>query len=123
MYKRIASCRICGNQNLVKVLDLGEQALTGRFPLPLEPDPTSGPLELVACMGDDPAQYCGLLQLSCSYVLSEMYGPTYGYRSSLSQTMVRHLLPGCLSTSADAADALAVAIAHAHARRARSYAA
>jgi SAM-dependent methyltransferase len=91
MYKRIASCRICGNQNLVKVLDLGEQALTGRFPLPQEPDPSSGPLELVACMGDDPAQYCGLLQLSCSYVLSEMYGSTYGYRSSLSQTMVRHL--------------------------------
>ena len=30
------------------------------------------------------------------------------------QTMVRHLLPGCLSTSADAADALAVAICHAH---------
>jgi hypothetical protein len=52
MYKRIVSCRICGNQNLVKVLDLGEQALTGRFPLPQEPDPSSGPLELVACMGD-----------------------------------------------------------------------
>ena len=30
------------------------------------------------------------------------------------QSMVRHLLPGCLSTSADAADALAVAICHAH---------
>jgi crossover junction endodeoxyribonuclease RuvC len=30
------------------------------------------------------------------------------------QTMVRHLLPGCLSTGADAADALAVAICHAH---------
>jgi crossover junction endodeoxyribonuclease RuvC len=30
------------------------------------------------------------------------------------QAMVRHLLPGCLSSSADAADALAVAICHAH---------
>jgi len=30
------------------------------------------------------------------------------------QVMVRHLLPGSMSTSADAADALAVAICHAH---------
>jgi crossover junction endodeoxyribonuclease RuvC len=30
------------------------------------------------------------------------------------QVMVRHLLPGAMSTSADAADALAVAICHAH---------
>jgi crossover junction endodeoxyribonuclease RuvC len=30
------------------------------------------------------------------------------------QMMVRRLLPGCLTTSADAADALAVAICHAH---------
>jgi hypothetical protein len=52
MYERIASCRICGSQNLVKVLDLGEQALTGRFSLLYEADPTSGPFELVACMGD-----------------------------------------------------------------------
>lgn len=91
MYKRIGQCRICGNQNLVTVLNLGEQALTGRFPLPTDPDPSSGPLQLVVCSGDDPSQSCGLLQLSCSYELSEMYGPLYGYRSALSQTMVRHL--------------------------------
>jgi crossover junction endodeoxyribonuclease RuvC len=30
--------------------------------------------------------------------------------------MVRHLLPGCLTASADAADALAVAVCHAHLR-------
>ena len=30
------------------------------------------------------------------------------------ETMVRHLLPGCEITSADAADALAIAICHAH---------
>jgi crossover junction endodeoxyribonuclease RuvC len=30
------------------------------------------------------------------------------------QNMVQRLLPGCLATSADAADALAVAICHAH---------
>ena len=28
MYKRITQCRICGNKNLVSLLNLGEQALT-----------------------------------------------------------------------------------------------
>jgi crossover junction endodeoxyribonuclease RuvC len=36
------------------------------------------------------------------------------------QMMVRTLLPGCLATSADAADALAIAICHAHHRTARA---
>ncbi len=91
MLRRISRCRICGNERLSAVLDLGEQVLTGRFPRPDEPDPTRGPLELVRCDGADPARHCGLLQLSCTYDLGEMYGPTYGYRSALSQTMVRHL--------------------------------
>jgi NDP-4-keto-2,6-dideoxyhexose 3-C-methyltransferase len=91
MYRRISSCRICGNTNLIKVIDLGRQVLTGRFPAPGEPDPTAGPLELLACHGADPARHCGLLQLSCSYQLDEMYGATYGYRSALNQSMVRHL--------------------------------
>ncbi len=90
MHRRISQCRICGNQRLRTVLDLGVQALTGRFPLPDEPDPTAGPLELLRCEGD-PRDACGLLQLSYTYELSEMYGPTYGYRSALSQSMVRHL--------------------------------
>ena len=37
------------------------------------------------------------------------------------QAMVRHLLPGCLFRSADAADALAVAICHAHHATARRW--
>ena len=32
MYKKINKCRICGNTNLVNVIDLGEQVLTGVFP-------------------------------------------------------------------------------------------
>ncbi len=88
---KISSCRICGNPRLVEVLDLGRQALTGRFPRPGESDPTAGPLRLELCHGDDPAGHCGLLQLSHSYALEEMYGESYGYRSSISPAMVRHL--------------------------------
>jgi NDP-4-keto-2,6-dideoxyhexose 3-C-methyltransferase len=90
MSRPTACCRICGNRNLVKMLDLGRQALTGRFPLPEEPDPLKGPLELVVCQGD-PRACCGLLQLRHSYPLEEMYGATYGYRSSNNATMVEHL--------------------------------
>tara|TARA_R110002124_G_scaffold281837_1_gene456530 strand:+ start:10496 stop:11590 length:1095 start_codon:yes stop_codon:yes gene_type:complete len=34
---------------------------------------------------------CGLVQLAHSYDLNEMYGETYGYRSGLNESMVRHL--------------------------------
>lgn len=89
MYKRIERCRICGNTNLVRVLDLGEQMLTGVFPREKGAKITTGPLRLVKCMGDDTS--CGLLQLEHSYDLKEMYGENYGYRSGLNSSMVEHL--------------------------------
>src|SRR5258706_1809918 len=58
---------------------------------PGEPDPTDGPLQLVLCHADSGDEHCELLQLAHTYDLGEMYGETYGYRSSLSQTMVDHL--------------------------------
>ena len=85
-----SSCRVCGNTELVPVLDLGEQYLTGTFPR--TPDPkslTKGPLRLVKCHGGVAA--CGLLQLEHSYDPSEMYGANYGYRSGLNAGMVKHL--------------------------------
>ena len=84
----ISACRICGNENLVKILDLGVQKLTGIFPPSPDPDLTEGPLVLVKCHGEDS---CGLVQLDRSYDLGEMYGENYGYRSGLNQSMVEHL--------------------------------
>lgn len=89
MYKKIHACRICGNDNLECVLDLGEQALSGVFPREKGAKLTSGPLRLVKCMGGD--EVCGLLQLEHSYDLNEMYGENYGYRSGLNSAMVAHL--------------------------------
>jgi NDP-4-keto-2,6-dideoxyhexose 3-C-methyltransferase len=86
--KKIEKCRICGNRELVEVLDLGVQALTGVFPQSRSQKVTSGPLRLVKCMGGD---VCGLLQLQHSYDLSELYGLNYGYRSGLNKSMVEHL--------------------------------
>lgn len=84
----IKACRICGNETLEKILDLGVQKLTGTFPPAPQPDLTGGPLVLVKCTGED---VCGLVQLDRSYDLAEMYGENYGYRSGLNQSMVSHL--------------------------------
>ena len=91
MYKKTTACRICGNKNLVTILQLGEQYLTGVFPKTKEVKLTKGPLELVKCYSDNKDSACGLVQLKHSYDLDEMYGDTYGYRSGLNQSMVKHL--------------------------------
>jgi hypothetical protein len=88
-FRKIEKCRICGNQHLECVLDLGEQMLTGVFPSIPHAQVTTGPLRLVKCFGGD--EVCGLLQLEHSYDLGEMYGENYGYRSGLNSSMVTHL--------------------------------
>ena len=87
--KKITACRMCGNENLVRVVELGDQYLTGVFPKSnMENNLTKGPLQLVKCHGDG---VCSLLQLEHSYDPSEMYGENYGYRSGLNSNMVKHL--------------------------------
>lgn len=85
MYKEIQSCRVSGSENLISVLNLGKQVLTGVFPADPGVEVTAGPLELVWCPDS------GLLQLKHSYNADEMYGENYGYRSGLNQSMVDHL--------------------------------
>lgn len=89
MYTKIDKCRICGNEELTEVIDLGVQALTGVFPKTRDQKIVSGPLRLVKCGGAPTA--CGLVQLEHTFELSEMYGMNYGYRSGLNSSMVRHL--------------------------------
>jgi len=88
MFKVIEKCRICGCADLVSVMNIGNQFLTGVFPRSENQVVTGGPVELVKCMD---AKGCGLVQLRQSYDLSEMYGMNYGYRSGLNASMVKHL--------------------------------
>ena len=85
MYKEIEKCRVSGSKNLIQVLSLGEQYLTGVFPKSPDEIITKGPLDLVWCPDS------GLLQMKQSYSLDEMYGDNYGYRSGLNASMVAHL--------------------------------
>lgn len=92
MRSQINKCRICGNDNLISLLHLGEQALTGVFPKSKSDKITSGPLDLVKCHPkSENDKVCHLVQLHHSYDSSEMYGVNYGYRSGLNQSMVNHL--------------------------------
>jgi 2-polyprenyl-3-methyl-5-hydroxy-6-metoxy-1,4-benzoquinol methylase len=85
MVKSITHCRISQSPNLLPILSLGNQALTGVFPASPEEPVTVGPLDLVWCPES------GLVQIKHVYEASEMYGENYGYRSGLNQSMVRHL--------------------------------
>jgi len=87
----IKKCRICGNPRLVTVIDLGSQALSGRFPKKDDPDPPKAPLVLVKCDTAQDPQACGLVQLKHSADPGEMYGNEYGYRSGINKTMSDHL--------------------------------
>jgi hypothetical protein len=85
MYTELKKCRISGSENLITVLSLGDQVLTGVFPKSKNENITKGPLDLVWCPDS------GLLQMKHSYSLDEMYGDNYGYRSGLNASMVSHL--------------------------------
>ena len=84
-YSEIERCRVSQSDELVTVLNLGDQELTGVFPKSADEPVTRGPLELVWCPES------GLLQLKHTYDSAEMYGDNYGYRSGLNQSMVDHL--------------------------------
>lgn len=85
MYTEITKCRMTGTTDLVPILNLGTQYLTGVFPRNSSVHVTKGPVELVL------SREGGLLQLRQSYDLAEMYGDNYGYRSGLNRSMVTHL--------------------------------
>lgn len=84
-YQAINECRMGGGGDLLTVLNLGMQSLTGVFPKTKDEPVGVGPVELVW------SPRSGLLQLKHSFQPSEMYGENYGYRSGLNQSMVDHL--------------------------------
>ncbi len=87
----IKKCRICGNDQFITVIDLGNQALSGRFPKKNDPDPPSAPLILIKCDNSKKTDACGLVQLKHSVPPDQMYRCDYGYRSGINKTMSDHL--------------------------------
>lgn len=87
----IKKCRICGNDQFITVIDLGNQSLSGRFPKKDDPDPPTAPLVLIKCDNSKKTDACGLVQLKHSVPLDQMYRCDYGYRSGINKTMSDHL--------------------------------
>lgn len=85
-FEDITDCRLCGCGELSTIFDLGNQALSGRFPELNEPDAPAAPLILVKCAK------CGLVQLGHNFDPNEFYRHTYGYRSGVNETMSNHLV-------------------------------
>lgn len=90
LYQEIKKCRICGNKNLISILNLGKQSLTGIFPK-INEYVENGPLEIVKCFNKNTNNSCGLVQLKHNYKMEKLYGENYGYRSSLNKSMIKHL--------------------------------
>ena len=82
---QLKKCRICQDERLDEVINLGDQVLTGRFPKVGEEFPKATPICLVQCAN------CGLVQLLDTIDSKELYENLYGYRSGLNETMRSHL--------------------------------
>lgn len=84
MYKNISKCRICGNEQLKEVLNLGEQFLSSSFVKSNdevdEVSKTKVPLTLLLC------DVCGLVQLRETVERDLMYR-SYFYRSGVNPMM------------------------------------
>jgi hypothetical protein len=81
----LTKCRICAESKIVKVISLGEQVITSRFPTYGDFSTPKTPIDLCVCKN------CGLLQLMQTTSTSELYEHEYGYRSGISNTMREHL--------------------------------
>ena len=81
---KIIKCRNCNQKKLVKIFSLGNICYTGKFPHKGKKI-RKAPLSIARCKN------CSLVQLENKFNLKYLYGPDYGYRSGINETMVRHL--------------------------------
>ena len=86
IYKKIKKCRICKSKNLQIVLNLGSQALTGKFPKSSKKKILKTPLSISIC------KHCKFVQLTHNFDNAYLYNFEYGYESGINSTMKNHLL-------------------------------
>lgn len=86
------TCRVCGSDALVAVMDFGDQCIAGAFATPGgdQVDETRYPLQLVRCDRTASDDNCGLLQLRHTISGDALYA-SYWYRSGINRTMTENL--------------------------------
>jgi hypothetical protein len=80
---KIKKCRNCQSKSLCDLFSLGKISFTGKFSRSGNIKKAS--LRLSICLN------CDLVQLSDNYNLKYLYGPDYGYRTGINQTMTSHV--------------------------------
>ncbi|MGR8949409.1 MAG: class I SAM-dependent methyltransferase, partial [Gammaproteobacteria bacterium] len=90
--KYIKSCRVCGSNDLIDIIDLGDQYLQGSFVIEgaIAPPNRKLPTRLVRCDVTANDNACGLVQLAHTFPPAVLYS-NYWYRSGTNATMKNHL--------------------------------
>lgn len=79
------NCRNCKKKIEKKIIDIGNQCISSVFPEKKIYNQKKYSLDLYQC------NYCKLVQFKKTPPLNDMYGLTYGYRTSLSPLMINHI--------------------------------
>ena len=78
-------CRNCKNRLTLKIVNIGSQPISSVFYSKKKIKLKKYPLDLYIC------ENCDLIQFKNLAPLDDMYGTTYGYRTSLSKYMINHI--------------------------------
>jgi NDP-4-keto-2,6-dideoxyhexose 3-C-methyltransferase len=78
-------CINCKSSQLDKIIDIGSQPISSVFPTEKKYDLKEYSLDVFKC------EDCELVQFGSFAPLDDMYGSTYGYRTSLSGLMINHM--------------------------------
>ena len=81
---KIKKCRNCKKEKLSKLFSLGNMSFTGKF-ASKNKKIKKAPVHLVMCLN------CKLVQLAHNFNLKYLYGPDYGYRTGINETMRNHV--------------------------------
>tara|TARA_B100000242_G_C43053904_1_gene492664 strand:+ start:934 stop:2151 length:1218 start_codon:yes stop_codon:yes gene_type:complete len=81
---KITKCRACKKQSLKLLFSLGKLCFTGKFPS-FNQNIKKKPITLMMCKN------CKLVQLGHNFDLRYLYGPDYGYRTGINNTMLNHV--------------------------------
>lgn len=90
MIKYISKCRCCNHKDLKTIIDLNKQPIQGSFIYPNKIEPPKVQIDSVIKLCNPKTGGCGLVQNLVTVDPSILYS-NYGYRSSISDTMKKHL--------------------------------
>lgn len=78
-------CRNCKKNLKRKIIDIGSQCISSVFPIKILNNLKKYSLDLFIC------DFCELVQFKKTPPFQDMYGLTYGYHTSLSPLMIKHI--------------------------------